>query len=154
MDKMVLHLRSSNIDGKSSRFMNIEVVTVNAIMIRFRFMDGNMVQWYLLWLWDPHLTIKWGPPEKASVALATQELQPVWLQFVDLHRLRGIALRGTSSRCLLMHSCSKSTDDIQLPPSSMPAPMVLPSWLGVPYLQCNSVVQRRSPVGRRAYSND
>jgi hypothetical protein len=41
VDKMVLHLRSSNIDGKSSRFMNIEVVIVNAIMIRFRFMDGT-----------------------------------------------------------------------------------------------------------------
>lgn len=44
MDKMVLHLRSSNIDGKSSRFMNIEVVIVNAIMIRISFMDGSMVQ--------------------------------------------------------------------------------------------------------------
>lgn len=69
-----------------------------------------MVAWYNDFSFSPetrHFTIKRRFVRGGKSALDTQELQPVWPQFVDLHRLRGIALRGTSSRCVLRHSFSE-----------------------------------------------
>ncbi len=67
VDKMVLHLRSSNIDGKSSRFMNIDVVIVNAIMIRIPFMEhSTMISPLALGL--NILQSKGGSSDRASVS--------------------------------------------------------------------------------------